>query len=82
MEARLESLIENAGDERMRKRGWRVDVGLKSQIEYAGFEKMGTGRQIRRLHCNRRLKRKEWGEKGRGWREDSNRRLKTQGRRG
>ncbi len=49
-EARLESLIENAGDERMRKRGWRVDVGLKSQIEYAGFEKVGTGRQIRRLH--------------------------------
>ncbi len=39
----FKSQIENAGKERMGRRGWRRRVGLKLLIQNAGWKKMGRG---------------------------------------
>ena len=43
-ERRLTSQIEDAGEERTGRAGWRMEGALKSQIENAGEEGLRIGR--------------------------------------
>ena len=72
-ERRLTSQIEDAGEERTGRAGWRMEGALKSQIENAWEEKMRVGGW--RWNSNSRLK-TQWnrglGEGGGGASKDLN----------